>query len=147
MPYKSITVQQNFHKMRSGIERCFMELLVCIVMVRDKIKAECILATFLYSIFKLRSGCVTEYNALGFAYTKYQMHAHVLTQVLYSLLQKLPSVSLSHRACTCPQVKTLSTYTRKRGVLLHKKCNNCRNVTKLKYKSFVYTNHMCKICA
>ena len=32
------------------------------------------------------------------------MHAHVLTQVLYSLLQKLPSVSLSHRACTCQQV-------------------------------------------
>ncbi len=31
MPYKSITVQQNFHKMRSGVERCFMELFaVCI---------------------------------------------------------------------------------------------------------------------
>ena len=100
--------------MRSGVERCFMELFACIVMVRDKIKAECILATFLYSIFKLRSGCVTEYNALGFAYTKYQMHAHVLTQVLYSLLQKLPSVSLSHRACTCPQVS-------KRFLLIHEK--------------------------
>ena len=114
MRCKSISVEQNSHKMRSGVERCFMELFVCIVMVRDKIKAECILATFLYSIFKLRSGCVTEYNALGFAYTKYQMHAHVLTQVLYSLLQKLPSVSLSHRACTCPQVS-------KRFLLIHEK--------------------------
>ena len=32
------------------------------------------------------------------------MHTHVLTQVLYSLFQKLTSVSLSRRACTCPQV-------------------------------------------
>ena len=70
--------------------------------------------SFFYLIFKLRSGCVTEYNALGFAYTKYQMHAHVLTQVLYSLLQKLPSVSPSHRACTCPQVS-------KRFLLIHEK--------------------------
>ena len=31
--------------------------------------------------------------------------------------------------------------SRKRGNLLHKKCNNCRNVAKLKYKSFV-----CTIC-
>ena len=29
--------------------------------------------------------------------------------------------------------------SRKRGGLLHKKCNNCRNVAKLKYKSFVCT--------
>ena len=67
--------------------------------------------SFFYSIFKLRPGCVTEYNALGFAYTKYQTHTHVLTQVLYSLFQNLSSYSLSRRACTCPQVsKTLSTY-------------------------------------
>ena len=32
------------------------------------------------------------------------MHTHALTQVLYSLFQKLTSVSLSRRACTCPQV-------------------------------------------
>ena len=31
--------------------------------------------------------------------------------------------------------------SRKRGALLHKKCNNCWNVAKLKYKSFV-----CTIC-
>ena len=32
------------------------------------------------------------------------MHTHALTQVLYSLFQKRTSVSLSRRACTCPQV-------------------------------------------
>ena len=31
--------------------------------------------------------------------------------------------------------------SRKRGNLLHKKCNNCRNVAKLKDKSFVCTNY------
>ena len=36
-------------------------------------------------------------------------------------------------------IKTLSTYTRKVPLLLHKKCNNCRNVAKLKDKSFVCT--------
>ena len=42
------------------------------------------------------------------------MHTHVLTQVLYSLFQKLTSVSLSRRACTCPQVS-------KRFLLIHEK--------------------------
>ena len=59
---------------------------------------------FFYSIFKLRSGCDIGYYALGCVYTKYQMHTHALTQVLYSLFQKRTSVSLSRRACTCPQV-------------------------------------------
>ena len=58
----------------------------------------------IYSIFKLRSGCDIGYYALGCVYTKYQMHTHALTQVLYSLFQKRTSVSLSRRACTCPQV-------------------------------------------
>ena len=40
-------------------------------------------------------------------------------------------------------IKTLSTYTRKVPLLLHKKCNNCRNVAKLKYKSFVCINLYC----
>ena len=44
-------------------------------------------------------------------------------------------------------IKTLSTYTRKVPFLLHKKCNNCRNVAKLKYKSFVCTSLVVKICA
>ena len=44
-------------------------------------------------------------------------------------------------------IKTLSTYTRKAPLLLHKKCNNCRNVAKLKYKSFVCTNRIPKFCA
>ena len=57
-----------------------------------------------YSIFKLRSGCDIGYYALGCVYTKYQMHTHALTQVLYSLFQKRTSVSPSRRACTCPQV-------------------------------------------
>ena|GEM_PF-2073665 len=76
------------------------------------------------------------------------MHAHVLIQVLYSLFQNLSSYSLSRRACTCPQVsKTLSTYTRKTPLLLHKKCNNCRNVAKLNIKSFVCTSLAVRICA
>ena len=37
--------------------------------------------------------------------------------------------------------------SRKRGALLHKKCNNCRNVAKLKYKSFVCTNRIPTFCA
>ena len=37
--------------------------------------------------------------------------------------------------------------SRKRGALLHKKCNNCRNVAKLKNKSFVCTSLVVKICA
>ena len=75
-------------------------------------------------------------------------HTHALTQVLYSLFQNLSSYSLSRRACTCPQVsKTLSTYTRKTPLLLHKKCNNCRNVAKLKDKSFVCTSLAVRICA
>ena len=82
---------------------------------------------YIYSIFKLHSGCDT------------------------STLQPVPETHLgftkSQGLYVPASIKTLSTYTRKRGVLLHKKCNNCRNVTKLKYKSFVCINHMCKICA
>ena len=37
--------------------------------------------------------------------------------------------------------------SRKWGALLHKKCNNCRNVAKLKDKSFVCTSLAVKICA
>ena len=59
---------------------------------------------YIYSIFKLRSGCDIEYYALGCVYTKSTTHTHALTQVLYSLFQKRTSVSLSRRACTCPQV-------------------------------------------
>ena len=59
---------------------------------------------YIYSIFKLRSGCDIGYYALGCVYTKSTTHTHALTQVLYSLFQKRTSVSLSRRACTCPQV-------------------------------------------
>ena len=71
-----------------------------------------------YSIFKLRLGCDIGYYALGCVYTKYQMHTHALTQVLYSLFQKRTSVSLSRRACTCPQVS-------KRFLLIHEKYPFC----------------------
>ena len=37
--------------------------------------------------------------------------------------------------------------SRKRGGLLHKKCNNCRNVAKLNQKSFVCTNFDMQNCA
>ena len=73
---------------------------------------------FFYLIFKLHSGCDIGYYALGCVYTKYQMHTHALTQVLYSLFQKRTSVSLSRRACTCPQVS-------KRFLLIHEKYPFC----------------------
>ena len=97
-----------------------------------------------YSIFKLRSGCDIGYYALGCVYTKSTTHTHALTQVLYSLFQNLSSYSLSRRACTCPQVsKRFLLIPEKHPLLLHKKCNNCRNVAKLKYKSFVCINLYC----
>ena len=71
-----------------------------------------------YSIFKLRSGCDIGYYALGCVYTKSTTHTHALTQVLYSLFQKRTSVSLSRRACTCPQVS-------KRFLLIHEKHPFC----------------------
>jgi hypothetical protein len=71
-----------------------------------------------YSIFKLRSGCDIGYYALGCVYTKSTTHTHALTQVLYSLFQKRTSVSLSRRACTCPQVS-------KRFLLIHEKYPFC----------------------
>ena len=37
--------------------------------------------------------------------------------------------------------------SRKSSLLLHKKCNNCRIVAKLKYKSFVCTNLVRQFCA
>ena len=37
--------------------------------------------------------------------------------------------------------------SRKSPLLLHKKCNNCRNVAKLKYKSFVCTVLVRHFCA
>ena len=73
---------------------------------------------YIYSIFKLHSGRDIWYYALGCVYTKYQMHTHALTQVLYSLFQNLSSYSLSRRTCTCPQVS-------KRFLLIHEKHHFC----------------------
>ena len=68
-----------------------------------------------------------------------------------STLQPVPETHLgftkSQDLYVPASIKTLSNYTRKRGALLHKKCNNCRNVAKLKYKSFVCTNLCGGICA
>ena len=61
-----------------------------------------------------------------------------------STLQPVPETHLgftkSQGLYVPASIKTLSTYTRKVPFLLHKKCNNCRNVAKLKYKSFVCIN-------
>ena len=69
-----------------------------------------------------------------FVYTQnITMHAHVLIQVLYSLFQNLSSYSLSHRACTCPQVsKTPSTYPWKMLFLLHKKMQQLMDYCQIK---------------
>ena len=60
-----------------------------------------------------------------------------------STLQPVPETHLgftkSQDLYVPASIKTLSTYPRKAPLLLHKKCNNCRNVAKLKYKSFVCT--------
>ena len=68
-----------------------------------------------------------------------------------STLQPVPETHLgftkSQGLYVPASIKTLSTYTRKVPLLLHKKCNNCRNVAKLKYKSFVCTNHVLIFCA
>ena len=104
--------------------------------------------SFFYSIFKLRSGCDIGYYALGCVYTKYR-NAHPRFDT--SSLQPVPETHLgftkSQGLYVPASIKTLSTYTRKVPLLLHKKCNNCRNVAKLKYKSFVCTNLWGGFCA
>ena len=94
-----------------------------------------------YSIFKLHSGCDIGYYALGCVYTKYR-NAHPRFDT--STLQPVPETHLgftkSQGLYVPASIKTLSTYTRKAPLLLHKKCNNCRNVAKLKDKSFVCIN-------
>ncbi len=96
---------------------------------------------FFYLIFKLRSGCDIGYYALGCVYTKYR-NAHPRFDT--STLQPVPETHLgftkSQGLYVPASIKTLSTYPRKSPLLLHKKCNNCRNIAKLKYKSFVCTN-------
>ena len=73
------------------------------------------------------------------------MHTHALTQVLYSLFQNLSSYSLSRRACTCPQVsKTLSTYTRKTPLLLHKKMQQLQKCCQIKYKIICLHKFSCQ---
>ena len=102
----------------------------------------------LYSIFKLRSACVTEYNALGCVYTKYRnAHPRFDTSSLQPVPESLIVFTKSQGLYVPASIKTLSTYTRKVPFLLHKKCNNCRNVAKLKYKSFVCTNYDVINCA
>ena len=104
--------------------------------------------SFLYSIFKLHSGCDIGYYALGCVYTKYR-NAHPRFDT--SSLQPVPETHLgftkSQGLYVPASIKTLSTYPRKAPLLLHKKCNNCRNVAKLKYKSFVCTNQVLIFCA
>ena len=103
---------------------------------------------FFYSIFNLRSGCDIGYYALGCVYTKYR-NAHPRFDT--SSLQPVPETHLgftkSQGLYVPASIKTLSTYPRKAPLLLHKKCNNCRNVAKLKYKSFVCTNLWGEFCA
>ena len=95
-----------------------------------------------YSIFKLRSGCDIGYYALGCVYTKYRnAHPRFDTSSLQPVPESLIVFTKSQGLYVPASIKTLSTYPRKSPLLLHKKCNNCRNVAKLKDKSFV-----CTIC-
>ena len=93
-----------------------------------------------YSIFKLRSGCDIGYYALGCVYTKYRnAHPRFDTSTLQPVPESLIVFTKSQGLYVPASIKTLSTYPRKAPLLLHKKCNNCRNVAKLKDKSFVCT--------
>ena len=101
-----------------------------------------------YSIFKLRSGCDIWYYVPGFAYTEYHnARPRPDTSTLQPVPESLIVFTKSQGLYVPASIKTLSTYTRKRGALLHKKCNNCRNVAKLKDKSFVCTSLVVRICA
>ena len=97
---------------------------------------------FFYLIFKLHSGCDIGYYALGCVYTKYR-NAHPRFDT--STLQPVPETHLgftkSQGLYVPASIKTLSTYPENHPFCCIKKCNNCRNVAKLKYKSFV-----CTIC-
>ena len=71
-------------------------------------------------------------------------------EVLFCAIRTSHRVHLTHALRMCPhntatlqdiQFGIIPLYlSRKWGALLHKKCNNCRNVAKLKYKSFVCIN-------
>ena len=104
--------------------------------------------SFFYSIFKLRSGCDIGCYALGCVYTKYRnAHPRFDTSTLQPVPESLIVFTKSQGLYVPASIKTLSTYTRKSPLLLHKKCNNCRNVAKLKYKSFVCTVLVRRFCA
>ena len=103
---------------------------------------------YIYSIFKLRSGCDIGYYALGCVYTKYRnAHPRFDTSSLQPVPESLIVFTKSQGLYVPASIKTLSTYPRKAPLLLHKKCNNCRNVAKLKDKSFVCTNLWGEFCA
>ena len=66
-------------------------------------------------------------------------HPRFDTSTLQPVPESLIVFTKSQGLYVPASIKTLSTYTRKVPFLLHKKCNNCRNVAKLKDKSFVCT--------
>ena len=74
-------------------------------------------------------------------------HPRFDTSTLQPVPESLIVFTKSQGLYVPASIKTLSTYTRKVPFLLHKKCNNCRNVAKLKYKSFVCTSLAAIICA
>ena len=74
-------------------------------------------------------------------------HPRFDTSTLQPVPESLIVFTKSQGLYVPASIKTLSTYTRKVPFLLHKKCNNCRNVAKLKYKSFVCTNRIPTFCA
>ena len=134
--------------MRSGIERCFMELFVGAVKVRDKCQAECILDVIYIFDFQVAFGVCHRVSCPRSCIHKISnARPRPDTSTLQPAPESLIVFTKSQGLYVPASVKTLSTYTRKRGVLLHKKCNNCRNVAKLKYKSFVCTNPICEFCA
>ena len=74
-------------------------------------------------------------------------HPRFDTSTLQPVPESLIVFTKSQGLYVPASIKTLSTYPRKAPLLLHKKCNNCRNVAKLKYKSFVCTNRIPTFCA
>ena len=72
------------------------------------------------------------------------MHTHALTQVLYSLFQKLTSVSLSRRACTCPQVSKRFLLIPKSTTFVAWKMQQLQKCCQIKYKIICLHKFSCQ---
>ena len=74
-------------------------------------------------------------------------HPRFDTSTLQPVPESLIVFTKSQGLYVPASIKTLSTYPENHPFCCIKKCNNCRNVAKLKYKSFVCTSLWGEFCA